>query len=235
MFLRWTVIAAAGGMALWAGSCPPASVAQPVFFDDFDGDKLLPHWRTPADPSSWEYDVSGGMLNVTDLHFPSVPHLGGNFAIISALFEPQMNFRMDVWMGWDDPPRQTDQLRIGITGPLGGGIMAEFGLMDLGAPPAIVAAAGAAGVIAPPPPPGLHQFTIARTGSLFDFYLDGDHFASLPDTGAITPAGGLFIWFAKPFPAEMNPYHVDRVRVVPAPGTLFVSSLCLLACARRRR
>ena len=42
---------------------PGAAIAQTVFFDDFDGNALLPHWIQPP-PSYWEYNVSSSMLNV---------------------------------------------------------------------------------------------------------------------------------------------------------------------------
>jgi hypothetical protein len=228
MLMRWTGLVAA--VALW----PVAALAQPVFFDDFDGPDLLPHWSVPP-PENWEYNVSGGMLNVTDLHFPGIPHLESNFATIRASFETQTDFRLDVWMGWDrEPAEQYDELAVGVMSPTGG-IMAEFGLRYPGGPPVIGASAGAGSIRVPPPPPGMYQFTVTRIGSEFEFYLDGEHFGSLPDEFWL-PAGGVRFFFSKPFPGEMNPYHVDRVRVVPTPGAVVVvSAVCVLACARRRR
>jgi hypothetical protein len=212
-----------------------AALAQPVFFDDFDGPDLLPHWSVPP-PENWEYNVSGGMLNVTDLHFPGIAHLEANFATIRASFEHQLDFRVDAWMGWDRPPaEQYDELRLSVIGP-SGGILVEFGLFSPGGPAEIIAATTGSGDLrAPPPPPGIYQFTIARTAAQFDFYLDGDHFGSLPDSGEVTPAAGIRFFFSKPFPGEMNPYHIERVGVVPAPGAFAVSVMYLIACGRRRR
>ena len=231
MTARWKGLAAiltAAFVSLW----PAAGAAQPVFFDDFDGDELLPHWVTP-DPSEWKFSVSDSQLHVEDLFRPSVPKLSANNASIGAFFEPQMDFRMDVWMGWErEPAPRWDELVVEVH--VGSAIMAQFGLAAPGAPPAIVAAAGAGGIFAPPPPPGIHQFTIARTGSVFDFYLDGDHFGSLPDMFGF-PADAVVFFFSKPFPGEMNPKHIDRIRIVPAPGALIVAAVCVIACARRRR
>src|SRR5436189_2097491 len=87
--------------------CPATALAQPVFFDDFDGDILLPHWSRPP-PSEWAYNVSNSMLNVTGLFYPSSPKSQGNYAAIGTAFAPQADFRVDVWMGWeagDDPHR----------------------------------------------------------------------------------------------------------------------------------
>jgi len=219
-------------LALLGCWCSVAA-AQPVFFDDFDGPDFLPHWRVPP-PENWEYNISGGRLNVTDLHFPGIAHLESNFARIQTSFEAQSDFRIDVWMGWErEPFAPYDELFARVTGP-SGGIMAEFGLVYPGGPAEVAAATGAGKVSIPPPPPGIYQFTIARTDSQFDFYLDGDHFGSLLDPYGL-PAAGLTIWFSKEFPGEMNPKHVDRVRVIPAPGVLAPLIAWAPAWARRRR
>ena len=219
---------------LWSlALCPAAALAQPVFFDDFDGSELLPHWGQP-DPSRLEYNVSGGMLHVTELLFPSVAKLEANFAIIGARYTPQTDFRMDVWMGWENPTEPWNELRLTAVGP-SGELFANFGMRHLvGEPPEIIAGVTTGFVAAPAPPPGMYQFTIARTGSQFDFYLDGDPFGSLPDTFGI-PAAGVSIFFSKPFPGEMNPYHIDRIRVIPAPGALISFAPAALACAARGR
>lgn len=55
-------------MVFW----PALAGAQTVFFDDFTGPELLPHWSTPP-AWHWDYNFNNGMLNVTDLHFPNNP------------------------------------------------------------------------------------------------------------------------------------------------------------------
>ena len=99
---------------------PARALAQIVFFDDFDGDELLPHWSLP-DRSRWEYNVSGGMLNVTGLFYPG-PMPGhpdsGNFAAMGAQFAPQGDFRVDARMGWD-PGDQPHRLWVAVTGAEG--------------------------------------------------------------------------------------------------------------------
>ncbi|MCH9058555.1 MAG: hypothetical protein IIB55_08000, partial [Planctomycetes bacterium] len=78
---------------------PMAASGQTVFFDDFEGNALLPHWSQPP-PSRWEYNVSNSMLNVTGLFYPSHPKSRSNFAIMGAWYAPQTDFRIDVRMGW---------------------------------------------------------------------------------------------------------------------------------------
>jgi hypothetical protein len=228
--MRGTMIGAA--IALW-GSSPLA--AQPVFFDDFDGPDLLPHWRTPP-PQNWDYNVSGGRLNVTDLHFPGIAHLESNYSTIRTSFDPQGDFRIDVWMGWQhEPSTRYDELALTVTNAAGGH-MASFGLRYPGGPPLVRASATSAGSVSiSPPSPGIHQFTIAREGAIFDFYLDGEHFGSLPDHGEVDPVAGMQIFFSKPFPGDMNPKYIERVLVVPAPAVLTLSIPCALLAARRRR
>lgn len=216
--------------ALWSA----AASAQPVFFDDFDGPDLLPHWRAP-DPSHWEYDVSGGMLNVTGLFYPGIPHLGGNFAAIGASFVPQTDFRVDAWMGWeagDDPHGIAIQmLAAGVTA------VAEFKYSDEepGRPPILIAGSGTEAVTAPAPPPGLYQFTIARIDAEFEFYLDGSLFARLPDRRGRLADTVAFDFLGPNPPAQLGAFHIDRVLVVPAPGVLLVSLSLSLACVRRTR
>jgi hypothetical protein len=222
-------------VALW---CAAAS-AQPVFFDDFDGPDLLPHWRTP-DPSHWEYSVSDSQLHVTGLFFPGIPHLGGNFAAIGALFEPQTDLRVDAWMGWepgDAPHKIALQVR---GGPTGSGHLADF-RYELeeapGATPMLSASSGGVELVTmPAPPPGIHQFTITRAGDRYEFYLDGDPFASLADPIGL-PATGVVFDFLGPSEAPLGSFHIDQVRVVPGPGAPLVLITCTLAgsAIRRRR
>src|SRR5436189_3712802 len=80
--------------------CPAGALAQPVFFDDFDGNALLPHWQQPP-ASDWAYNVSNSMLNVTGLFNPSNPDVHGNYTIMGAAFAPQADFRLDAWVGWE--------------------------------------------------------------------------------------------------------------------------------------
>ncbi len=134
---------------------PEAAPARPVFFDDFDGNALLPHWETPP-ASHWQYNVSNSMLNVTGLFFPSVPKFGGNYVIIGAAYAPQADFQADVWMGWEpgDPPHR---LGFNVIGPQGQGV-ATFAYRNDGLAPDIFAGTGTVGTSAPAPAPGMHHF-----------------------------------------------------------------------------
>ncbi|GIK19166.1 MAG: hypothetical protein AMXMBFR77_03970 [Phycisphaerales bacterium] len=216
-------------VALFAGAAP----AQPVFFDDFDGDDLLPHWSTPPD-WHWEYEVSGGMLHVTDLLYPSDDHFGGNEALLAAVYDQQTDFRADVRMGWDtgDDPQE---LVIRLKGPQGK-IIATFGYSTLVSAPdhVIFASTNSGGVIEPAPPPGIYQFTVVRSGAEFEFYFDDEPFASFTDPFG-TPAAGLDLWFVGPYPGELGAFHIDRVHVVPAPGVLSLIAAIGLCCPRHRR
>lgn len=211
---------------------PAAAMAEPVFFDDFDDDDLLPHWNRPPD-HHWEYEVSGGMLHVTDLFFPGDPHQGGNWALMQATFAAQTDFRADVRMGWeagDDP----HELVIRVKGPQGVGI-ASFGYSTIIAPePVIGAGSGGSDFhVEPAPPPGIYHFTIGRTGGAFEFYFNGEPFASFPDRFG-TPAIGLDLWFLGPNPGQLGAFHVDLVRVVPGPGVLSLLAGFALCCSNRR-
>ena len=216
---------------------PMAASGQTVFFDDFEGNALLPHWGQPA-PSRWEYNVSNSMLNVTALLRPSHPKSPSNFAAMGAFFTPQTDFRMEAWMGWDagEGPRRL-LLRV-KAGPTGTGILASFGYSDegrLGATPAIVA--GASGspnlVLMPAPPPGMYHFAITRVGTEFEFYFNGNLFGSL--TGINIPATAVTLDFLGPYPGELGAFHIDRIKVIPAPGSLLFLLALAFGCGRPSR
>ena len=211
---------------------PMAASGQTVFFDDFEGNALLPHWLQPP-ASRWEYNVSNSMLNVTGLFYPGIPHLGGNFAAMGALFTPQTDLRMEAWMGWEAgeaPHRLGLQVR---AGPAGTGILATFRYANeawLGPTPVIVA--GAAGspnlLLMPAPPPGIYHFAITRVGTTFEYYFNGSLFGSL--AGNNIPATGIVLDFLGPYPGELGGFHIDRVKVIPAPGSLLIVLGLALGC-----
>ena len=81
----------------------------------------------------------------------------------------------------------------------------------------------------------MYDWTIARIGSQWEFYYDGSLFASVPDDFS-TPATGVVFDFLGPNPPEvLGAFHVDRVRVVPAPATPVGLAACALFWTRRRR
>lgn len=220
---------------IWLGGLVPTSaMAQPVFFDDFNGTSLLPHWRLPP-AEDWEYNVSNGMLNVTDLLYPSHPDFPNNIAAMGGSFQPQANFRMDVLIGWEAGPRD-QRLNIMVIGSPAG-ILANFGYRNEGAfgpaPIILASVAGGPAVSMPAPSPGIHQFTITRTARVFEFFLDGDAFARLPVNFDFL-AGGIGLEFVGPYPEMMTPYRIDRVQVVPTPGTL-VLTIAFVLCGTMRR
>jgi hypothetical protein len=216
-------------------ACLPAgAMAQYVFFDDFNGNDLLPHWGQPP-AQDWEYNVSGGMLNVTGLFYPPPPFPVSN-AAISAQFEPLSDFRVDVWMGWQagDAPHRIVASVLGPWGP--GPIIAEFGYRHMHStlPQEIVLGTGTSAVFLPAPTAGIHHFTVTRSGAEFAFYLNGGHLATFPDLWG-TPAGGIGIEFVGPTQGQFGTLHVDRVQVIPSPGPLMLIVACAALAARCRR
>ena len=221
-------------LCLLAVLWPMAASGQTVFFDDFEGNALLPHWSQPA-PSRWEYNVSNSMLNVTGLFYPGIPHLGGNFAAMGAWYAPQTDFRIDVRMGWE-PGDQPHRLVFYMVGPQGQ-LMASFRYRnEAWSGEVISVGTGTQGASFPAPPPGMYEFTIARVAAEFQFFLDGNLIATFPDNFG-TPAAGLSLFFLGPSEpnATFGALHIDRIRIVPAPGSILVSMVLLAGCARRKR
>ncbi len=211
---------------------PATAAAQPLLFDDFDGDALAPNWGHV--PSRWQYNVSNGMLNVTALTYPSNPQSNSNAAAMASLFETQMDFRIDVWMGWDggDAPE-------GIWfSPLtsGGSGLATFGYVnDINGGPRIIIGAGTLySAVLPTPGAGLHHFALSRAANQFEFYLNEVPVAVFPDTWMM-PASVMHFTFGGPFPGQLGALHVDRVTIIPTPAVLTVLALSPLVVSRRRR
>lgn len=205
-----------------------------MFFDDFEGNALLPHWNQPP-PSDWGYNVSNGMLNVTNLYYPSHPKHPSNFAWMNTLFMPQTDFRIDVWMGWE-AGQQPHRLAVHVGGPFQGNpIIASMGYTNDGSGPFIFAGASNQAQFMPAPSPGIHHFTVSRTGTQFNFLFNGSPFASFTDNFG-TAAAAINFEFLGPYPGTLGAFHIDRVVVVPAPGMLLtLSAILLLASTRRRR
>ena len=229
-------------VALWVLALvwPLSASGQTVFFDDFEGNALLPHWILQPPPSHWEHTVSNSMLNVTGLFFPGIPHASFNIADMVALFPSQTDFRVDVWMGWDQFT-SPHRLALTVLGPGGTPIVASVGYRwdgAFGPNPIIFAGGGGQAVGIPPPPPGMYQFTITRVAAEFNFYFDGNLFATFQDVFG-TPAGGLHFQFLGSWDpsAPFGALHIDRVQVVPTPGMLLIALPLGLACAcgRTRR
>lgn len=211
--------------------------AQTVFFDDFNGDALLPHWNAPPAPTSWEYNVSDSMLNVTGLLSPSHPKSPTNFAVLRAVgaYAPQNDFQLDARMGWDSSETIA---RFDLTVLIGQGLVATIGYRPnpLNTSVGIVAATDSGAVAIPAPASGMHDFRMTRIGNVFNFYFDGGFFASLPSAYA-GPVDGLRFFFSSPYPGGSGPFHIDSVGVqtIPVPGTLLALGAGLLSTSRRRR
>jgi hypothetical protein len=210
--------------------CSAPALAQPVFYDDFDGRALLPHWNQPP-PSDWEYNVSNGMLNVTDLFYPSSPKSPTNYTFMGASFAPQTDLQLDFRMGWGEGVARFD-----LTLLAGAGIIATIGYCEIlcTTDPGIFARHGASRVAIPAPPPGMYDFRITRAAGQFNFYFEGDLFASFQDIYG-GPVNGLSFYFSSPYPGPSGPFHIDRVQVVPAPATVVAPVLTLAWACRRKR
>ncbi len=225
-----TLIAA--WLVVWGAIAAPVA-AQPVFFDDFNGDSLLPHWVQPP-PTDWEYNVGDGMLNVTRGIYPSSPQTPKNVTLMAASIPTLSDFRVDVRMGWDEG-RGPRRLGIGIAG---GAYIASMTYALGGDPesvPIIFVGNGLDGFPLPAPTFGLHDFVMTRAGSRLEFYLDGSFFGSLTDDFNLDASVILFD-FAGPYPGEQGSFHIDQIRIIPVPASGMIwLSLVLTTLGYRRR
>jgi len=211
--------------------------AQVVLFDDFDGEVIDPRWRLSR-PGDWEYNVSGGMLNVTNLFYPSHPKSPENHATMDTLFTstPLTDFRIDARMGWDEGPGPRSLWLHAKGGPNGNLIVASFGFTlgeGFGIGPIFSAGAGL-GRNAPGSAEGMFTFTIARTGSRLEFYLNETFFFATTDMFGRSLTALQFD-FSGPYPAPVAAYHIDSVTVIPGPSTVTLVVAMVPALFRRRR
>lgn len=223
--MRWFGLAA---LAL-----PSVAIAQPVLFDDFNGSALAPNWV--HSPSRWQYNVSGGMLNVTAVTYPNSPESPYNVASMASLLTPLGDFRVDARVGWHggDLPESLSVMMLTTQG----GIVAEMQYRTDHISPAsarVVAASFQNFASVAAPAPGMHTFTIARSGGRFSFQLDGNPLANFPDIAFQQP-GVILFDFGGPFPGAFGGLHVDWVQVIPNPITLPVVGLSLFLRRRQRR
>jgi hypothetical protein len=225
-------------------SLPNSASAQPVYFeDDFDGNALKPHWIQPP-PEHWEYDVSGGMLNVTALKYPSLPKTGFNFvdiwapldqpatgdfeAEVAMTIEPQLPsqaYRIISFVLSPEPPGvQSDQSIFAYYNEFGNN-QASWGMSSNGQFAQSPSFAN----------PGSLILEIARNSSEVSYSMNGSLLAKLPATANLT-IESLAIRFIAAWPdAQFEPIRIDRVNIIPTPAV----GACLIAglgfIQRRRR
>jgi hypothetical protein len=208
--------------------------AQVIFLDEFQGPALAAHWIAPP-PSHWDYSFNNGMLNVTGLHHPSMPHSSTNWASIAAHFAPQTDFRADIWMGWV-AGQPWHSMAVFFLGPQFQ-ILADFTYTDepiFGPGPVVFAVASNQSVVAAAPHAGTHRFTISRTDAQFTFRVNGAHCAVFTDNFGI-PVSAIGLQFMRSYPGDFAPLHVDRIVIVPAPATGALVCLVVLYVTRPRR
>jgi hypothetical protein len=206
---------------LWAA---PAA-AQTVFFDDFDGSALKPHWEE----LHFVHRVGGGVLTVLELPWPNNPHaqLFNDGAIWARFGQVEGDFVATTRMGLD--PGERRLMRINVAGP---GTSVSFWFGDDG--PAI--STPATGFMAVPGPrDGVHDFSIARSGDLYRFSINNQRIAEIQDPHHPVLNQILFE-FRVDLPYQgMAPMYVDSVRVVPTPSSSFTATLLAVLITHRRR
>ena len=138
-------------------------------------------------------------------------------------------------MGWEQG-QQPHWLTFHLMGAQGQGLT-SFGYSNdpgFGPNPVIFGGASGQSINIPAPLSGMYEFAIARVAAEFSFYFEGNLFATFPDTFGL-PVAGVSLVFVGPFPGQLGTLRIDRIRIIPAPGTILLGTVLLLGCARRKR
>ena len=204
--------------------CSRCALADPVFFDDFDGDDLKPWW-SKSPPNFWKYTVADSLLKVTYLKEFSAS-IGTKFDPLSGDSEARAA------MGWAESNGYDQEFSFAISGDASW--LASFGFTEkMGDYVVRVSVPGGPYLKFPAPPPGIHDFAILRQAGEFHFVLDDRLLAVLPDSSGdpITKVGFHFTAVG-----PIDPLLIDRVQVVPPPGAmaLLLGGACMAARRTRR-
>jgi hypothetical protein len=226
MTIRTTTTVFIGLLALCVAAAPAAG--QTVFFDDFDGNDLKPHWKTTP-PERWDYEVRDSKLFINELFWPSDPHGGRNEAQMWADLTSHLgDFDLYARTGWEQG--SVANIIVGIVDS--GGFLIAW--MQTG--PGIITANTriGRGEMFGNPGPGTHDFVIRRRGTDVDFLLNGGLLTTLSDFG--NPAAEVTFRFLEHYPRPPGPpVHVDIIRVVPAPGAALICPGAAFILLFRRR
>lgn len=212
--------------AAWTGR---TALAQVVFEDNFDGAALAPHWVTPP-ASHWDYDVSGGMLNVHRLNFPSHPKSSNNFASITTPVAPTLSgdFLATMRIVWE--PDTVPLIQIALAGVTNTIARMEYQLFSI----SFFTPAGSAQT-APSPGAGTHELRIQRVTDEVRFFANNQLLGVLPDVVG-GPVTRITVNFRSGYPVPPGgPVHLDAIRLVPAPAAVIALSLVLATPSRTRR
>ena len=214
--------------------CCPCAFADPVFFDDFDGNKLQPWWGFFSECGAMEYTVEDSLFKVTRIYKVQPCELTA--VLMGAEFEEQLDFDMTAIMGWDEGSAQA----MGMWAPrTGGQVLGAIGYrVSPGQAPVIVAEVVGdthKSIEIPAPPPGLYEFRLTRTGKWTRAYFEGQLLVEVQANNYVFPLLGTEFVFDGPDSDEFSTLYVDRITVTPAPGTLAVLLAGAYGASRRTR
>jgi hypothetical protein len=211
---------------------PAGALAQsPIFFDDFSGTSLGPHWTGLPNPLHAQYSVGNGRLTVDWIETPpGPPWNSSNNAGFWAHFTPYHgDFVATIRLGWE--PGTYRQVRVSLHGQ--SRLVGEMVYHEtLG-----VIRGHVSGVLVSTPAPGagIHEFEIAREAEMVHFALNNQHIGSVPATDGLLDSIILNTTFFLPG-QQFQPVFFEFVHIVPSPGTLTLGvAFGLLMIPRRRR
>jgi hypothetical protein len=210
-----------------------AAQSRAQFFDDFDGSALAPHWQPLwTSPTSWDYQVANGLLTVNSLNAPSSGGSNRNYQYLDTFISPVFgDFTASAVMGMTAGSHRSISMRLSGTqaGILGEFIYHETGIVGIGP--------GGTTMLLMMLGPGLHEFKIVRTGAQVSYFMDSVHIGTLANSHVNQGAYWLRLGFEVDYPIglPMNPMMVDRVWVVPVPGSGAVALTFLSLAILRTR
>jgi hypothetical protein len=227
-----TALAARLGASLLLLAPAGAMAQTPIFFDDFSGTSLGPHWTTVPDPEYATYTVSNGRLTVNWIRTPLGSPWGTvNNAPFRAFFGPhEGDFVATIRLGWESGAQRQIFVQAHNWGQSRN--LGEMTYSDLSGN--VTGSLGGSGFIVPNVAPGTHDFRIARVGELMHFSLNNQHFGSM--TGWELPIDNIAfnIQFIAPA-STFQPVYFESVLIVPSPASALLATGFTTMCVMRRR
>ncbi len=200
-----------------------------IFYDDFSGDELKPHWKFQTEGPQWDYEVTDGMLKVNKI----IP--GGGVWLYTYLTAGDFDLRAKV--GWDFAEVHSLYVFMGVLPPPPtSSSLSVMGYKKFTNDATIIATFDGGKHIneIPAPTSGFHEFRMTRFGVQRQAFFNDE--LILEGTGSQSTAYVLTLAFYGSDSDKMAPLYVDEISVVVSePMTVLSTAFFTILFLSKRR